>query len=336
MKTKLPENYTTRMAEMGDLPAIHNLQETSSLHYLGTPGMSLERLKNEYQSPGFDPEQSVILVENQEGSLVAVVEVWDESDLPVHPYIWMDVDPEYKDQGLEDYLLAWAEERAKRVFERLDPGVKVAMRCHTSSVIESSQQSLLRAGFKMIRHGFRMRIEMKEMPPEPVWPEGIQLKPYDPDSDARRVYETDEEAFQDHFGFVKEDPEKGFERFMHHFTGDDSYDPSLWFLAVEGEEIVGICICRRTSPDDRGAGYVSSLGVKRPWRRRGVAQALLRHAFREFYRRGKQMVDLGVDAESLTGATDLYKKVGMFVVRQYDLYEKILRPGKDISITDLD
>ena len=63
-----------------------------------------------------------------------------------------------------------------------------------------------------------------------------------------------------------------------------------------------------TVAEDQEAGYVSSLGVKRPWRRQGIAQALLLEAFGEYYQRGKTKVDLGVDAESLTGATDLYKK----------------------------
>ena len=178
---------------------------------------------------------------------------------------------------------------------------------------------------------------MEGEPDTPVWPEGISLRPYNPDRDARAVYEADEEVFQDHFGFIKEDPEEGFEKFMHHMTGDDSYDPSLWFLAVdEKDEIVAICLCRRYGAEDRDAGYVSSLGVKRPWRRQGIAQALLLEAFSEYYKRGKTKVDLGVDAKSLTGATDLYRKAGMFVLRQFDLYEKELRPGKDLSVNTLE
>jgi mycothiol synthase len=335
VKTELPENYTAHQTGMEHIPEIHRLEQKKALHYLGQPGFSLDYLKNLYQSPGFDLEQSSMLIRDQAGSLVALVEVWDELDPPVHPHIWLTVDPDYEDQGLEDYLLAWAEERAMQVFDRVDPELRIAIRSGINSKIGSGQRAYLRAGLKLIRHGLQMRIEMDKKPPEPIWPEGIQLKPYNPEEDARLVYETDEEAFQDHFGFVKEDLEEGFKRFMHHLTGDDTYDPSLWFLATEGEEIVAICICRRYGLQDPDTGYVSSLGVKRPWRRRGVAQALLLHAFGEYYRRGKRVVDLGVDAESLTGATDLYKKVGMYVLRQHDYYEKELRPGKEISVTKL-
>jgi mycothiol synthase len=335
MKTKLPDGYTTRMAGMEDLPAIHELEVKKSLHYAGTPGMTLERIRNEYELPNFDPSQSVLLIENHQGSLAGFVEVRDETEPPVHPLVWISVDPELENQGLEPFLLDWGEDRARQTVDRVDPELRVVMWIHCDHKIESARRAILSAGLKEIRHSFRMRIELDEAPPQPDWPTGIHLRPYDPEQDARLVYETDEEVFQDHFGFVKEDPQVGFDRFMHHMTGDDSYDPSLWFLAVEDEELAAICICRRYGPDERDSGYISSLGVKRDWRRRGIAQALLRHAFDEFYRRGIRKVSLGVDAESLTGATELYRKVGMSVYRQFDMFEKVLRPGRDISVTDL-
>ena len=61
------------------------------------------------------------------------------------------------------------------------------------------------------------------------------------------------------------------------------------------------------------------------------ALALLHHSFGELYRRGKRKVGLEVDAQSLTGATRLYEKAGMRVDRQYDVYEKELRSGRDLS-----
>lgn len=336
MNNILPENFTTRRARMEDVPEIHRLESKKSQHYLGTPGYSLERLRNTYESPGFEMDKSVLLIEDQEGSLVALIEVWDEADPPVHPYVWMSVDPDCEGQGLEEYLLDWAEERAMQALDRTESELRIATRLESFALIKTIQQPLQKAGWQLIRHGFTMRIDMAEAPPEPVWPGGIRLRPYQPEKDARQVYEADEEAFQDHFGYVKEDFEKGFERYMHHMTGDGSYDPSLWFLAGEGDEIVGFCLCRKYGADDPETGYVSSLGVRRGWRRRGVAQALLLQAFGEYYRRGKRSVELGVDAESLTGATDLYKKVGMSVHRQYDLYEKVLRPGRDISVNQLE
>jgi hypothetical protein len=58
-----------------------------------------------------------------------------------------------------------------------------------------------------------MRIEMEEPVPEPEWPDGITLKPYDPETDAEAVYRTDTEAFRDHFGFIEQPFEEGFKEF---------------------------------------------------------------------------------------------------------------------------
>lgn len=80
-------------------------------------------------------------------------------------------------------------------------------------------------------------------------------------------------------------------------------------------------------------GWVSTLGVRRPWRRRGLGLALLQHSFNELHRRGLRKIGLGVDAQSLTGATLLYEKAGMHpdLSRQIDLYEKELRPGIELG-----
>ncbi len=336
IKKVLSDKYYVRQARMEDLPQIHQLEQKKSLHYHGVLGFTLDRLRNEYELPGFEIEKSVHLMEDQEGKLVALVEVWDESNPPVHPYISLTVSPDLENQGLESYLLDWAEKRSLQVLDRVDPELRVAMRSHSDHAIESSGNAKLAAGMKLIRHSFRMRIEMEDPPPKPVWPDEISMRPYDPEKEAYAVYEVDDEVFRDHFGYIKDFPEEDYKKFQHHMTGDDSYDPSLWFLAMDGEEIIGICLCRKYGAEDKDAGYISSLGVKRPWRRRGISLALLQHAFGEFYQRGKRKVDLEVDAASLTGATDLYLNAGMFVLRQFDMYEKELRPGKNVSVTSLE
>lgn len=114
---------------------------------------------------------------------------------------------------------------------------------------------------------------------------------------------------------------------------DRRFDPTLWFLAMAGEEVAGISLCYDHAFDDHEMGWVGSLGVRRPWRGQGLGLALLQHSFQEFHRRGKARGGLSVDAESLTGATRLYLKAGMHSdpQRQFNLFEKELRPGFDMS-----
>jgi ribosomal protein S18 acetylase RimI-like enzyme len=115
----------------------------------------------------------------------------------------------------------------------------------------------------------------------------------------------------------------------------EGFDPTLWFLAMDGDEIAGVSLCRPKSNDDPEMGYVSNLSVRRPWRKRGIGLALLQHSFGEFYRRGKRKAGLGVDAENLTGALRLYENAGMHIHLAFDLFEKTVRSGREISVESL-
>ena len=337
MRENLPsvgKGYTTRMAVIEDLPRITALVNKTSQHFLGVDETNLDRLRNEWQTPGFDPHHNAHVVLSPAQRIVGAVEVWDITTPPVHPFAWMAVDPQLEDADhVRETLLQWAEERARQVLPRVEPELRVSIRFWTYHENSFTAALLEEHGFELARHSFRMRYEISGLPPVPDFPDGITVRRFNPDQDAEDVYRVDDEVFQDHFGYIEEPFEEGFLRFMHHMTGHDAYDPDLWFIAQEEDEIVGICLCRKWNVEDRDAGYISSLGVRRPWRRRGIALALLYHAFGEFHRRGKDKVDLGVDAENLTGAMGLYYKAGMVIHRQYDMYEKELRPGKEISVT---
>jgi GNAT superfamily N-acetyltransferase len=76
--------------------------------------------------------------------------------------------------------------------------------------------------------------------------------------------------------------------------------------------------------------------VRRPWRHRGLARAILLASLGEFWRRGRPTVALGVDAQSLTGATRLYESVGMSVRERHDQVTKLLRDGTDLQVRSLD
>jgi len=134
-----------------------------------------------------------------------------------------------------------------------------------------------------------------------------------------------EEAFQDTWGHTPWD----FSVWEHWYTKREGFDPTLWFLACEGQQIAGMCLCNYWIGD----GFVDTLAVRRPWRRLGLGLALLHQSFGAFYQRQTRTVKLMVDSQNLTGATRLYERAGMHITQLYYTYEKELRPGKELRTT---
>jgi GNAT superfamily N-acetyltransferase len=159
---------------------------------------------------------------------------------------------------------------------------------------------------------------------------GIAVRTHATGADDRAVYEAVQESFADHWGHTREP----YERWRKHTVERrEWFNPALWFLATSGDEIAGVALCSDYA--EMGQGWVNTVGVRRPWRRTGVALALLHHAFAEFRARGRTSAALGVDAQSLTGATRVYEKAGMHVKHRFALFEKELRPGIDLGTQEL-
>ena len=107
-------------------------------------------------------------------------------------------------------------------------------------------------------------------------------------------------------------------------TNTHRYDPSLWWLVEDGDELAAISLNGWDFSGDPQFGWIQVLGVRPRWRKRGLGTALLLHSFRDFRDRGATRVGLGVDGESTTGAVRLYESVGMRQVRRNVTYEKTL------------
>jgi mycothiol synthase len=294
-----------------------------------------QAIRNEWKSPGFSLEDDIRVVFAPNGDLAGYIEVWTTAKPPVHPWMWGRVDPEYEDKGIGTWLLGWAEERAMRVLNDLPAELRFAPRLGTYREAGKPKKLFEDTGYQHIRSSYTMLIEMDAPVLEAVFPEGITLRSYNPETDAEAVYRAVNDSFRDHFGHVDEPFEEGLKRFRHFVLEYEGFDPTLLFIAMDGDEIAGINICRSRSYDDPEMGWVGTLGVLRPYRKRGLGLALLRHSFNEFYRRGRRKVGLGVDAQNLTGALRLYENAGMHVHQAFDLYEKELRPGTEISVESL-
>ena len=134
------------------------------------------------------------------------------------------------------------------------------------------------------------------------------------------MYDANTDSFRDHWSFEP----RTYDEWARAHIESATADASLQFLAWDGADVAGVCLCAPHQSAQPGFGWVDVLGVRPSWRRRGLALALLTHAFEEFRMRGFDRVGLGVDGESTTGALELYERAGMRVDKQQVTFERTL------------
>jgi mycothiol synthase len=256
--------------------------------------------------------ENMWLVEAEDGSLAAYAGVRQRH--PTRLRTFSGVLPEHRGNGIGTQLLGLVEERARRLAAKAPEG-EIVMLSHDVGALNSDKAALLEHhGYELVRTFLKMGIELDEEPPEPQLPDGIVLETMRPGTE-REIYDASEEAFRDHWDHVPHD----YDEWREWNFSRESFDPTLWLVAYDGDEIAGISLNHFDGGDE---AWVNVLAVRRPWRRHGLGLALLLTSFRDFRRRGIARAALGVDSENPTGATRLYERAGMHVVREEKAYAK--------------
>lgn len=294
---------TVRSARMEDLESTAAMLNEHARGLHGVDDMTSTDLQLYWESPDVEFETDVVVAENSGGSIVGY------ADIGIHGgAVWLDVRATARET-----LPALLEEIETRAVARKPDAKLMGYTSDADTPLRSLYES---SSYELVRHSFRMRIELDREPPEPEWPEGYTVRAMR-DGEERRFYDAHMASFADTWLFTTEP----YESWRHWFVDDSVFDPTLWFVAEEGDDLAGILI-GRAPENEPGVGWVRILGVVPEHRRRGLGQALLRHSFREFANRGFNAVGLGVDAESPTGAVRVYERAGMDVERTNLIYEK--------------
>jgi ribosomal protein S18 acetylase RimI-like enzyme len=150
-------------------------------------------------------------------------------------------------------------------------------------------------------------------------PAGIEVRPATGEADYRKVMDADTEACADHFGFVPP-TEADFQRWIN----GPSFDPTLWKVAWEGDQVVGMVLNyidhEENQAFNRKRGYTEDISVRPAWRRQGIARALLGQSIHMFQEMNMQETTLAVDAENAYGALKFYEDDGYKLSKRYVNY----------------
>jgi mycothiol synthase len=303
----MDESFRLRRPGRSDAEAVADLVVAFDVDEFGSPDFELDDLLSDWASPGLSLQEDTWVAEAPDGRLAAYGILYYDDDADVY------VLPEFRGRGLGTKLLELVEQRALE--RKVDGEVLVGQAL--STVNTAGREILQRAGYEPVRTYWRMVLELDGAPVEPAWPEGVTVRTFDPERDAKSVHALVQSAFADNPPHREEPYAEWFARHIDR----EAFDPTLWFLATAGSELVGVIVC----PAYDTEGWVRQLAVARSWRGRGIGTALLRKAFAEFYRRGRPHAALVVDSRNRTRAKELYERAGMRVDREHTRFEKALR-----------
>ena len=317
----LPSGLSLRPPEPGDAEAVAALQNAETMDAHGLADSTSEELLAVWSTPEQEPGPRSAVVVDADGTVVAFLEL--SVDLVGHEVFGYAALPLDACHELGDALLAEIEERAAWWHRR--PGMEGGvLRIGALDAPGAWPATMERAGYRLVRRLLLMRAPLGEALEPPSWPDGIVLRPFDRETDARAVHGALAEAFTDDVG-PPFDPfdlwyRLAFVQPRHRYRDD------LIVVAWSGDEVAGALIGAESVAESPDGGYVAELGVRRAHRRRGLGRALLLEAFARFRAAGCVEAVLHVDAASGTGAVGLYRAVGM---REQRMYASWMAPVAD-------
>jgi GNAT superfamily N-acetyltransferase len=280
-----------------------------------------ERVYMSTPSEQFDALRDVVFAELDGVPVAYASQDWVDmrtGDVRRHR-LWGSVDPAYRGRGIGSALLADNERRARQLAATQDVDLRREFGSFSAEG-RPAARVLERAGYSVERWFFDMvRPSLDGVEDVPV-PEGLELRPVSSEI-FPTLWRANREAFRDHWGGSDESEEA-----MHRFFDQPDTDPALWLIAWDGDEIAGGVI-NGISPDENEAlgvqrGWLHSVFTRRPWRRRGLARALIAKSMILLRERGMTSAALGVDADNPLGALRLYEEAGFEVHERFNAWRK--------------
>jgi len=308
--------YSSRAAHTDDVAELEELFIALDREEGVEPSYLAEDLGSAWRRTDFDVAADTFVITSDGGAIAAYGHVETRPPTALIAMGW--VHPDHRGVGLGSSLIDVLESRARAKGDASEEAFERVINIVTEWD-RPAAQLLSKAGYRIVRHFWSMEVDLAGdvETPDPVV--GVTLRNFDV-AEAVATHNVLVEAFRDHWG--SDFP--GFDDWSAETLEKKGYDPKLWWVAEAGGELVGVLVAEVLA----GTGWVIDLGVEREWRKRGIGRALLLQAFNDFKRRGLTRAALGVDSESLTGATRLYENVGMKRYRQIDFYGKDLGYGR--------
>lgn len=232
------------------------------------------------------------------------------------------VTPPFRRKGLGSYLLRWCEDRLRTISVTHPPELRKTFHVWTTDAVPGEMKLFEVSGYSVARTMVAMSRPTTQPSPVSSLPKDLEVRPAHPNH-YRAIWDAWEEAYRDHWGYSPR-AEVDFIAWQK----SRLFQPDLWKVAWDGQDVAGLvlnCIDeRRNQWLGIHRGYTQYVFVRRPWRRKGLARALLTESIRMFASLGMTETYIAVDTESPSGADVLYSSLGYRPYRKHLIYRKPL------------
>jgi mycothiol synthase len=284
-------------------------------------GISVDELRDEFNAPTLDTARDLRIWEDGDGAMIGFGQLWiSTTGDPVDGYLWFKVHPEHRDGMIASEIIAWGEERMREVGR--EHSVRTLLRSGARSDRADEIALLEEHGFAIGRYFLRMTRSLHEPIPEPVLPSGFTIRTVVGTHQAAAWIDMFNQSFIDHWNHHDKTVEERL-----HWMSESYYnaDRDLIVVAPDGT-FAAFAFCSISSEENtrtgRKEGWVNLLGTRRGFRKIGLGRAILLAGLQRLQADGMDTALLGVDADSLTGATRLYQSVGFKPVLTFVGYVK--------------
>jgi mycothiol synthase len=331
LESKVPGLFLRGFSGKGDYANILKVINASKVADNLERSDTLENIKLYYEHlHNSDPYKDMLFAE-VDGEVIAYSRVeWNLNDdgewLGFHLCF---LHPKYRRKGIGRLISRYDENRLRQIAEELLEADKIQTSTPRYFEVVSSDSEvgkealMLSEGYQPVRYAFSMQrsllepIEVSPMPP------GLEIRPSLPEH-YRTIWDASQEAFQDHWGYIPA-PEEEYQKWLK----EPIFNPHLWKIAWDGNQVAGMVLNfideKENQEYNRKRGYTEGISVRRPWRRRGLARALLTRSMKMFKDMGMTEAALGVDTQNLSGALRLYESVGFHPYKRYTTFRKPLQ-----------
>jgi ribosomal protein S18 acetylase RimI-like enzyme len=234
--------------------------------------------------------------------------------------------PEWRGKGIERAMLLYYEKHLAKIARAQSddfPGPRY-LQTFLSDRHRAFIEVLESEGYEAVRYEYEMlRPDLENVPDQPL-PEGLEVRLVQAEH-LRAIWEAEVEAFRDHWGY-SEPEESDYQRWLDY----PNFQPHLWQVAWDGQgdRVAGMVRNYINEEENqrygRQRGYTEWISVRRPWRRRGLARALLALSLLMHKELGMSQAALSVDSQNPAGALQLYESMGFRVVTRTPTYRKPL------------